>query len=156
MILPTAIHLLQVLARQDSPIITQILTQPARPAATVTTLVTLGPTSTAAATHHGPNGLTHVQFGAIIGCVAAVVVMAIAAGICLSSGGKTRNQDAHIYYAETTTTSSSSSGYSKKKRHKHPRRPPPVAERIPGGPKYPTYRAVPVKTATQQQAGRPK
>jgi hypothetical protein len=138
MILPT--NVVGIHARH---VVTQVITQPAvtQPAQTLTTVVTLGPSPTQTADDgggHGTGGLTNVQFGAIIGCVAAVVVIAIAAGICLSS--KKKPDVVHEYYS----SSSSSGSGRRRRRRRHPRRPPPATEWVPGGPKFPTYKAIPI------------
>lgn len=150
MILPT--NLGSVYLRDDqqgSNVVTQTITQPAvtQPAQTMTTLVTLGPSTTHAANgtggdHGGTGGLTNVQFGAIIGCIAALVVIGIAAGICLSSNKK-KSQNVYEYYTTTSSTSSGSSKRRRRKRH-HPKHPPPPTEWVPGGPKFPTYKAIPI------------
>ncbi|KAK2616528.1 hypothetical protein QQS21_000571 [Conoideocrella luteorostrata] len=131
--------------------VTQTVVQPAfsRPAQTITTVVTLGPSPTGGADSgdHGSKGLTNLQLGAIIGSIAILVVIGITTGICMSGGKKKPAEPVHEYYTTISPSSSSSSSSRHSKKHrskKHPRRPPPVAERIPGGPKYPTYRAIPI------------
>ncbi|UNI23966.1 hypothetical protein JDV02_009751 [Purpureocillium takamizusanense] len=176
-------------ARQEPHVFTQTLT---RPATTLVTLVTLGsstpttvttsssssssPSSDPAATslvvpdNNGKHGLSSVQLGAILGSIAAVVVIVIVAGICLANKTPPRHKRHTYVYQDwggtagdssssssggggggsygSSSTSSSSTGRSKNKKKKPkpkgPKRPPHAPELIPGGAPYPTYKAVPI------------
>ncbi|OAQ69860.1 hypothetical protein VFPPC_02429 [Pochonia chlamydosporia 170] len=124
--------------QQGSKVVTQTVTV-TQPAQTVT--ITAGASQKAEISgDHGTGGLTSVQFGAILGVICSLVVIGIAAGICLSSNKKSKVRQK--YY---TTATSSSSG-SSRRRHRRRNRSPPTM--VPGGPKYPTYRAIPISKPT--------
>ncbi|PWI70178.1 hypothetical protein PCL_00322 [Purpureocillium lilacinum] len=156
-------------ARQEPRVFTQTLT---RPATTLVTLITLGstpstssssssssPSPTASlvvpANSGGKHGLSSVQLGAILGSIAAVVVLVIVAGICLANKTPPRKRHTYVYQDWSTSssggshgsssTSSSSTAKSKKKPPpKGPKRPSRPPQLIPGGAPYPTYKAVPI------------
>lgn len=149
----TATHYLR---QEISGVITQTLT---RSYTTFTTHVTLGPgptlssttssstaqstpTDVAAHHHHHRHALTAAELGGILGSVAALVIILIAVGICLTS---TSDPEEENDYSSYTTTSTEE--YYRPRSKKGPRKPPRVAERIPGGPKFPTYRAVPISNS---------
>lgn len=137
-------------ARQEPHVVTQTLT---RQATTLVTRVTLGSTGTAAPTglvvpdadiEGNGHGLSSAQLGAILGSIAAVVVLIIVAGICFANKKKPRTA---VYqgYGSSYGTSSTSDSLPSRSRPKKPRYPPRVVELIPGGSPYPTYRAIPIQ-----------
>ncbi|KJZ76503.1 hypothetical protein HIM_04232 [Hirsutella minnesotensis 3608] len=150
--------LITLLSRQEPKqhAITQTLT---RPETTLTTVVVLGsatasfPTETPSNTNQVPgsgSGLSSLQLGAILGSVAALVVILIAAGICHAQRRPNRPVVEYDYYS-SYGTSSFSDDLPNHKQPKKPRYPPRMAEVIPGGAPFPTYRAVPIKNPRQTQ-----
>jgi hypothetical protein len=151
MLLPTEAPIPPVLElRQEAHVITQTLT---RDGMTITTIVTLGtvPTDTtdnggtapdADIYGHDNGGLSSAELGAIIGSVAAFVLLLIIGFFCFANSRRRRV----AVYDDSSYGSGSFVEVSRTRTGPRlPRRPPPVAERIPGGPKYPTYRALPIK-----------
>ncbi|KAI9166464.1 hypothetical protein HJFPF1_02566 [Paramyrothecium foliicola] len=140
---PTA--LITVLAgRQEPHVITQTVAQEFT---TYTTIVTLGliPTDDAggnarpvdpAPPSGGGGGISSAQLGAILGGVVAFVVILLVA--CFCCGGRRRQVRSY------SRGSSEASYPNVEPPQPRVRRPPPVVERVPGGPKFPTYRAIPI------------
>lgn len=149
MLLVTEEALPQTLAlRQEHHVITQILT---RDHSTITTIVTLGTmptdtpdegTSPEADIYGNDNGLSSAELGAILGSVAVVILIVIVGLFCFANARRRRTR---VVRYGSSYTSDSDVTISPPPRPRMPRRPPPVVERIPGGPRYPTYRALPIR-----------
>ncbi len=86
-----------------------------------------------------------MQLGAIIGSIAALVVIIVAVGIYLSQQKRTRQSEIKYDYYSSYEGSSFSGVVSHHTRPKKPRYPPRPADVIPGGVPFPAYRAVPIK-----------
>ncbi|KAM4057278.1 hypothetical protein HRG_004106 [Hirsutella rhossiliensis] len=147
--------LLALAARQQQHVVTQTIL---RQATTLTTVVTLAPASTVRPDAHiygAQPGLSSLQLGAILGSIAAVAVVFLAGGICWAHRRKARAVPAvdytYYYYSDTYAEPLSADSLSSKHRPKTPRYPPPVAEFIPGGARYPTYKAIPIKNPRKPQ-----
>jgi hypothetical protein len=132
-----------LVARQEPHVVTQTIV---REFTTLTTVITLGtiPTNNAdpppapaneARDDSGASGggLNNLEIGAILGSiVAAISVIAMWYCYCYLPGTKRRLIQYESSYSEESMV------------YMSPRRPPPVAEMVPGGPRYPTYRAIPI------------
>ncbi|VTT61097.1 unnamed protein product [Fusarium fujikuroi] len=136
-------------ARQEVQVITQTVSLPTT---TYTTQVTLGVASAPATdrpvvtSQHSGDGLSSAQIGAIIGCIVGVFVLAFIV--------PKKRRSYRSSYAD------SSDGWSERMPNENWVRPVPIPvarpvpvqfpspvvqrEQIPGGPKYPTYRAIPI------------
>jgi hypothetical protein len=139
-------------ARQEPYVVTQTIVQDL---ATYTTVVTLGtiPTDKAGADGRhddrdtsgggggggGGSGISSGQLGAIIGGVAALVLIALVICLCCSRGRSARPYDDSSHASSIIAVE-----VPDPRRPGGIRRPPPAAERVPGGPRYPTYRAIPI------------
>ncbi|KEY72476.1 hypothetical protein S7711_05151 [Stachybotrys chartarum IBT 7711] len=148
-----------VLARQEPHVLTQTII---REFTTFTTVVTLGviPTndpsgeppsdesssdSASAGGGGGGDGLNSLELGAILGSVFGVVVIVLLWYCCCYTPVTPRTS--YEYRMHEYDSYRKSTGHvvdDAPTRPSAPRRPPPVAERIPGGPRYPTYRAIPI------------
>jgi hypothetical protein len=151
--------------REDVEVITQTIT---RPYTTLITLVTLGlerptpsPTPSPEPVEHEPQthsehtGLTNAEIGAIVGAIIGFVIIVLGLIYCFAD--YKRDLPDPVYYKQTYSygDSQSSNGYRtpsvyddarvkkprKAKVHRHHNAEP---EYIPGGPKYPAYRAIPI------------
>ncbi|KAK5989727.1 hypothetical protein PT974_07986 [Cladobotryum mycophilum] len=167
--------------RQAFRVVTQTLI---RQSTTITTTLTLGseiPTSSpaplttptaappppAAHHHHHPH-LTGGQVAGILCGVIGLVVILLIVGIFYintsrlpityepekDNKSQRTNPSSYRYVEEIYYTSRK-----KKKRRSSSsveplQRPPPVVERVPGGPKFPTYRALPISNPRNPQAWR--
>lgn len=118
------------------------------------------------------NGLTNAQIGAVIGSIIGFTLLVLIIIFCAISRRRAqRRRYRHRYHYDRSSSGSSSSGGGSEYRGR-PVRKPPVArvrrnvtvvdrdgweggyathaggvrerERIPGGPKWPTYRAIPI------------
>jgi hypothetical protein len=142
-----------VLGSRDEPhVITQTIT---RLTTTFTTVVTLGggPTNYSGdqiepeADIYGGSGdgsgLTNVQLGAIIGSSIAFVLILVITWCCILQARR-RLEDGETTVSDYSLYDSSRSS-SPRSQSPAPRPPPRARVNIPGGPKYPTYRAIPVR-----------
>lgn len=124
----------------------------------LTTSVTLAPASTSRPNVHAyeaEHGLSSLQLGAILGSVAVVLVLVLAGGICWAHRRRTRVVEYTYDYSRDPYDAPSSDGPPHEPRPGRPRYPPPVAEFIPGGARYPTYTAVPIRNPrTPRKLGR--
>ncbi|KAK7408351.1 hypothetical protein QQX98_009499 [Neonectria punicea] len=145
--------------RQEVHVITQTLSWAHT---TFTTHVTLGgePTDTTQATdnHQGAGGLSDAQIGAIVGSVVGtfVLVVAILCCCCQRRPRPVRHNSRRSYASYSSSymegfpePAPPPKGYWRRTPQPSPVQwPPPVAERVPervpGGPKFPTYRANPI------------
>ncbi|KAL6691660.1 hypothetical protein J3F84DRAFT_386120 [Trichoderma pleuroticola] len=164
--------LTQTVIRASTTIVTTITLGTIEPVATETIAVVPLP-----ATHH--HGLSGGQIGAILGSVVGVVVLLLIVGFCYvgrrrmpityeeetkttkkkkrrSSSRTTRGiyqyTEEDIYYAPSRKKSSSRRA-SVKVEVQEPEA-VVVTERIPGGPKFPTYRAIPISNPRNPQVWR--
>lgn len=144
----------QALDLRDEPhVITQTIT---RVTTTFTTVVTLGggPTSWSGnqvdpdADIYGGSGdgsgLTNVQLGAIIGSSIAFVAILIITWCCILQARR-RLEAGDVSGSDYSLYDSSRSSSPRSHGPPRPRPPPRARVNIPGGPKYPTYRAMPVR-----------
>lgn len=174
---PSPLHIRQ----NDFHILTQTLIRPSTTVVTTITLFTIEPAATETiavvplpVSHH--HGLSGVQIGAILGSVVGVVVLLLIIGLCYvgqrrisvtaedekkkkkKKGGGSSRTTRNIYeYTEEDI-------YYKPSRRKSSSRrasvtvqvpaPVVVSERIPGGPKFPTYRAIPISNPRNPQVWR--
>lgn len=133
---------------QQPDVVTQTII---RQSATLTTALVLGTgavpaTSNPSAPDVGAkmNGqlqsISSAEIGAILGCVVAFVFVAIGGCICYCNRRRPKQR---YYCSESGRGGSSYDGLHYDEKATLPRRPPKVAEFIPGGPEFPTYRAVP-------------
>ena len=142
-ILTHTLSLTGLAERQEPHVITQTIVQDFT---TYTTLITLGtiPTDDAGSDGRHNNvepsgdsgGISSGELGAILGGVAAFVLISII--VCLCCTRSRRNVRVYDYSSYATSSIAVDVHTTRV------RRPPPVAERIPGGPKFPTYRAIPI------------
>jgi hypothetical protein len=125
--------------RQEPHVITQTIIQAS---VTYTTLLTLGttmPTREPEVTEsHSENGISSLELGGILGAIVGAVVLFILC--CFCCGGKTRQVTSYIHEDRSASNRS---------QIQHP---PAAAEQIPGGPRFPTYRAVPIPNPRDPQA----
>lgn len=144
--------------RDEHHVITQTIS---KLSTTFTTIVTLGGGPTDYPGHEvKPNadiyggsgnesGLTTVQLGAIIGSSIAFILILILTWCCILQARRRleAGEPAGSVYSLTDSTRTSSSSSDEPEPQPRPRPPPPVrmSRNIPGGPKYPTYRAIPVR-----------
>jgi len=108
------------------------------------------------------NGLTNAQIGALVGAIiGAIILILLLIWCCLAQRARQRRR-MYRRSIRRHTASSGEASYTSSfidvppsprkpsaTRKKHGRAPPPPPpplpkERIPGGPKYPTYRAIPI------------
>ncbi|KAL6824126.1 hypothetical protein V8C40DRAFT_247378 [Trichoderma camerunense] len=167
--------LTQTVVRASTTIVTTITLGTIEPVATETIAVV------PLVTHH--HGLSGGAIGAILGSVVGVVVLLLIVGFCYvgrrrmpityeeetketkktkrkrrrSSSRTTRGiyqyTEEDIYYVPTRKKSSSSRRASVKVEVQEPAA-AVVTERIPGGPKFPTYRAIPISNPRNPQVWR--
>ncbi|CVK88255.1 uncharacterized protein FMAN_05020 [Fusarium mangiferae] len=145
-------------ARQEVQVITQTVSLPTT---TYTTQVTLGVASAPATdrpvvtSQHSGDGLSSAQIGAIIGCIVGVFVLAFIIICCCRRPKQPKKRRSY-----RSSYADSSDGWSERMPNENWVRPVPVPvarpvpvqfpspvvqrEQIPGGPKYPTYRAIPI------------
>lgn len=138
-------------SRQDARVITQTLSWQQT---TFTTTVTLGgpPTDGAnpQANIYGSSsskGLSTGEVGAIVGSVVGFFSILLLLCFCLAQRKrKARARRPRTYYYDSGSYYKGSIIDDMPPRPSRVRiqRPPPVAERIPGGPRWPTYRAIPI------------
>ncbi|KAK0388908.1 hypothetical protein NLU13_2485 [Sarocladium strictum] len=138
--------------RAEPHVITQTIT---RLTTTFTTAVTLGggPTNYSGdevepkADIYGGSGdgsgLTNVQLGAIIGSSVAFVLILVITWCCMIQARR-RLEAGESGSSDYSLTDSSRSS-SPRSQSPRPRPPPRARVNIPGGPKFPTYRALPVR-----------
>ncbi|KAK0765755.1 hypothetical protein N5P37_001693 [Trichoderma harzianum] len=164
--------LTQTVVRASTTIVTTITLGTIEPVATETIAVVPLPV------HH--HGLSGGQIGAILGSVVGVVVLLLIVGFCYvgrrrmpityeeemtkktkrkrrSSSRTTRGiyqyTEEDIYYVPSRKKSSSSRRASVKVEVQEPAA-AVVTERIPGAPKFPTYRAIPISNPRNPQVWR--
>ncbi|KAF4456026.1 hypothetical protein F53441_1747 [Fusarium austroafricanum] len=147
-------------ARQEAQVITQTVYLPTT---TYTTHVTLGVVSASAPatdrpvvpSQHSGDGLSSAQIGAIIGSVVGVFIIAFILICCCRRPKPVKKKRSHRYSSDGW-----SDGWSDAMPHENWTRPVPIPvarpipvqypspvaqrEQIPGGPKFPTYRAIPI------------
>ncbi|KAJ4268906.1 hypothetical protein NW762_002977 [Fusarium torreyae] len=146
--------------RQEAQVVTQTVYLPTT---TYTTHVTLGVVSATATdrpvvtSQHSGDGLSSAQIGAIVGSIVGVFILAFIV-VCCCCRRPRRPVKRHRSYR--SSYSGSDDGWSEAWPDENWTRPvpipvgrptpvqfpPPVAQReqIPGGPKFPTYRAIPI------------
>lgn len=157
---------------------------PTPPTITSSTSVAATTTAAPPPPAHHRKGLSQGQLGAILGSVTAFLLIIVVAGFCYASMQRmpiTYEEDEKCDTTAASTTTNSYVSHETRKKHHHrhhhhhghhhhhhhrhfpksPRsskgsvqRPPPVAERIPGGPQYPTYRAIPIANPRSPRLGR--
>ncbi|KAL7943353.1 hypothetical protein V8C42DRAFT_105091 [Trichoderma barbatum] len=163
-------HILtQTLIRASTTITTTITLGTIEPVATETIAIVPLPVS-----HH--HGLSGGQIGAILGSVVGVVVLLLIVGFCYvgrrrmpityedekkktkkkRSGSSSRTRDIYEYTEEAVYYVPSRKKSSSRRVSVTVQEPAPVvvAERIPGGPKFPTYRAIPISNPRNPQVWR--
>ena len=137
---------LRLEARQTGEdVITQTL---ARQSTTFIALVTLGPSGTTTPEPSSPNpeaniygqndGLSGAQIGAIVGSIVGAAFLIILIWMYYMAR---RNR---VVVVDEYDYSSYETSYFGDESISTPRRPPEAAERIPGGPRFPNYRAIPI------------
>ncbi|KAL7791554.1 hypothetical protein V8C37DRAFT_141916 [Trichoderma ceciliae] len=173
---PSTLHIRQ----NEFHILTQTLIRPSTTITTTLTLGTIEPVATSTiavvplpVSHH--HGLSGGQIGAILGSIVGVVVLLLIVGFCYVGSrrvpityeeekeekkrkkqgrGSTRNtRGVHEYTEETVYYTPPRRKSSSRKVSVSVQTPAPavVSERIPGGPKFPTYRAVPISNPRNPQ-----
>lgn len=167
--------LTQTIIRPSTTFVTTITFGATEPAATTSTVAVVPvPIS------HHHNGLSGAQIGAILGSVVGVVVLALIIGFCYvgkkkatvtyeeeekvkkkkrrnshstrsSTHGVYQYAEEDVYYYTAPRKKSST-----KKASVSVQTPAPavVSERIPGGPKFPSYRAIPISNPRNPQIRR--
>ncbi|KAH6606970.1 hypothetical protein Trco_006123 [Trichoderma cornu-damae] len=175
---PSPLHIRQ----NEFHIITQTLIRPSTTITTTITLGTIEPVATSTiavvplpVSHH--HGLSGGQIGAILGSVVGVVVLLLIVGFCYvgsrrmpityeeekvekrkkRKGGGTRTTRGIYEYTEEAVYYTTPKGKSSSRKDTvYVQTPDPVviSERIPGGPKFPTYRAVPIANPRNPQIWR--
>ncbi|KAM0345769.1 hypothetical protein ACHAPU_006122 [Fusarium lateritium] len=154
--------------RQEAQVITRTVSLPTT---TYTTLVTLGVVSApatdrpvAVTSQHSGDGLTSVQIGAITGSIVGVFVLACVVVCCCC---RRPRRQVRRHRSSRSSYEGSSDGWSDAMPNEDWTRPVPVPvpfgrrptpvqypspvaqrgqmrEQVPGGPKFPTYRAIPI------------
>ncbi|KAL7920186.1 hypothetical protein ACQKWADRAFT_165606 [Trichoderma austrokoningii] len=168
--------LTQTIIRPSTTFITTITFGTAEPAATSNTATV--PVPVPVSHHH--HGLSGSQIGAILGSVVGVVVLVLIIGFCYVGNKKstvayeeeekvkkrkrrhshsTRSSSHGVYqYAEEDvyyyTAPKKKSSTKKTSVSVQTPAPAVVTERIPGGPKFPSYRAVPISNPRNPQIRR--
>ncbi|RFU76662.1 hypothetical protein TARUN_5602 [Trichoderma arundinaceum] len=180
---PTEAPSLLQIRQNEFHILTQTLIRASTTFTTVITLGTIEPVATSTiavvplpVSHH--HGLSGGQIGAILGSVVGVVVLLLIVGFCYvgrrrmpityeeetvekkkkRKGGSSSSTTRGLYeYTEDTvyyTVPKRKSSSRKVKVAVQTPAPVVIAERIPGGPKFPTYRAVPISNPRNPQIWR--
>lgn len=152
-ILPRSVIDQSLEARQAPHVITQTIT---KPYTTLITLVTLGnpPTeapasdsSSSDSSYGESHGLSNGEIGAIIGSSIGFVFLVLLLWWCCTRrrrGPRISQTRSYTTYDTTYIIEDDEEMEHTSRRKPTIPRPPPVAERIPGGPRYPTYRAIPI------------